>query len=94
MAYCHQQGLNRKTFSVWARRIQDDLSLNKNAPLELLPVQLEPSAAVISNQASVMLRLEHGTQLELSTSVPPHWLAELRTVWKSHLLAYFYHHNC
>ena len=76
-AYCHQQGLNRKTFSVWTRRIQDNLSLNKNASLELLPVHLEPLAAVTSNQASVKLRFEHGTQLELSTAVPPHWLAEL-----------------
>ncbi|MGZ8946889.1 MAG: IS66 family insertion sequence element accessory protein TnpA [Methylococcaceae bacterium] len=23
-AYCHQQGLNRKTFSVWPRRVEDD----------------------------------------------------------------------
>ena len=46
--YCRQQGLNRKTFSVWTRRIQVDLSLDKDAPLELLPVQLESSPPVAS----------------------------------------------
>ena len=76
-AYCHQQGLNRKTFSVWTRRVQGDLPLDKGTPLELLPVQLEPSAPVASTPASVMLRLAHGAQLELSTAVPPRWLAEL-----------------
>ena len=76
-AYCHQQGLNRKTFSVWTRRVQVDLSMDKNVPLGLLPVQVEPSASVASTQASMMLRLAHGAQLELSTDVPPRWLAEL-----------------
>lgn len=75
--YCRQQGLNHKTFSVWTRRVQVDLSLDKNAPLDLLPVQLEPSPSVASTQASIMLRLAHGAQLELSTAVPPGWLAEL-----------------
>ena len=75
--YCRQQGLNHKTFSVWTRRVQVDLSLDKNAPLDLLPVQLEPSPSVASSQASMMLRLAHGAQLELSTAVPPGWLAEL-----------------
>jgi hypothetical protein len=77
-AYCQQQGLNRKTFSKWTRRVQVDLSLDKDAPLDLLPVQLEPSPPVASTQASMMLRLvAHGAQLELSTAVPPRWLAEL-----------------
>ena len=49
--YCRQQGLNRKTFSVWTRRVQVDLSLDKDAPLELLPVQVEPSAPVASAQS-------------------------------------------
>jgi hypothetical protein len=75
--YCRQQGLNHKTFSVWTRRVKRDLSLDKGAPLELLPVQLQPSAPVASIQASVMLRLAHGARLELSTAVPPRWLAEL-----------------
>ena len=76
-AYCQQQGLNRKTFSVWTRRVQVDLFLDKDAPLELLPVQLESSAPVASTPSSVMLRLAHGAQLELSTAASPHWLAEL-----------------
>jgi len=75
--YCHQQGLNRKTFSVWTRGVQGDLSLDKDAPLELLPVQLESSAPVASTPASVMLRLANGVQLELSTAASPGWLAEL-----------------
>ena len=75
--YCRQQGLNHKTFSVWTRRVQADPSLDKNAPLGLLPVQVEPTASVASTQASMMLRLAHGAHLELSTDVPPGWLAEL-----------------
>jgi len=75
--YCQQQGLNRKTFSVWTRRVQGDLSLDKGTPLELLPVQLEPSAPVASTPTSVMLRLANGVQLELSTAASPGWLAEL-----------------
>jgi len=75
--YCRQQGLNHKTFSVWTRRVQVDLTLDKNAPLGLLPVQVESSASVASTQVSMMLRLAHGAQLELSTDVPPRWLAEL-----------------
>jgi hypothetical protein len=75
--YCRQQGLNHKTFSVWTRRVQADPSLDKNAPLCLLPVQVKPTASVASTQASMMLRLAHGAQLELSTDVPPRWLAEL-----------------
>jgi len=76
-AYCHQQGLNRKTFSVWTRRVEGDVSLNKDAPLELISVQLKPSAPVASTPTSVMLRLANGAQLELSTTVSPGWLAEL-----------------
>jgi hypothetical protein len=75
--YCQQQELNRKTFSVWTRRVQGDFSLDKDAPLELLPVQLEPSAPVVNTPASVMLRLANGVQLELSTAASPGWLAEL-----------------
>ena len=75
--YCRQQGLNHKTFSVWTRRVQVYLTLDKNAPLGLLPVQVEPTASVASTQASMMLQLAHGAHLELSTDVPPRWLAEL-----------------
>ena len=76
--YFRQQGLNRKTFSVWTRRVQGDLSLHKDAPLELFPVQLESSSLVASPQANVMLQLAHGgAQLELSAAVSPRWLAEL-----------------
>ena len=76
--YCHQQNLNRKTFSVWTRRVQDDLSLSKDSPLELISVQVTPSAPVVTAEVSpIQLRFPHGAQLELSTAVPPRWLAEL-----------------
>ena len=78
--YCRQQGLNHKTFSVWTWRVQVDLTLDKNAPLGLLPVQVEHSPSLASTQASMLLRLAHGAHLELSklsTDVPPRWLAEL-----------------
>ena len=75
--YCRRHGLNRKTFSVWTRRVQVDLSLDKGAPLKLLPVQLKSSAPVASTPSSVMPRLAHGAQLELSTAASPRWLAEL-----------------
>ena len=76
-AYCCQQGLNRKTFSVWTRRCQGDLSLTTAEPLDLLPVQLEPSAPVDNTHARLMSRRSHGAQLELSTAAAPRWLAEL-----------------
>jgi len=75
--YCRQQGLNPKTFSTWTRRVRRELSLDKDAPLEIIPVQVAPSVPVASAHACVMLRLAHGAQLELSTAAPPHWLAEL-----------------
>jgi hypothetical protein len=75
--YCRQQNLNPKTFSLWTRRVQDDLSLSMGSPLELIAVQVAPSAPVASTSASVMLRLANGVQLELSTAASPGWLAEL-----------------
>ena len=76
--YCRQQNLNRKTFSLWTRRVQDDLSMSKDSPLELIAVQVAPSAPFETTEASaIMLRFPHGAQLELSTAVPPRWLAEL-----------------
>ena len=76
--YCRQQNLNRKTFSLWTRRVQDDLSLSKDSPLELISVQVTPSAHVVTAEVSpIRLRFPHGAQLELSTAVPPRWLAEL-----------------
>ena len=72
--YCRQQGLHPKTFSAWTRR---ELSMDKDAPLKLIAVQVAPSVSAASAQASVMLRFPHGIQLELSTAVPPRWLAEL-----------------
>jgi len=76
--YCRQQNLNRKTFSLWTRRVRDDLSMSKDSPLELISVQVTPSAPAVTAEASpILLRLAHGAQLELSTAASPHWLAEL-----------------
>ena len=72
--YCLQQGLNSKTLSAWARRA---LPLDKDAPLEVIAIHLTPSAPTTTADAIVLLRLAHGAQLELSTAVSPHWLAEL-----------------
>jgi hypothetical protein len=72
--YCRQQGLNPKTFSAWARRA---LPIDKDAPLEVIPVQVVPSVPVTTTQANVILRLAHGARLELSTAVSARWLAEL-----------------
>ena len=76
--YCRQQNLNRKTFSVWTRRVQGDLSLNKDVPVEFISVQVAPSVPVATTEAStILLPFPNGAQLELSTVVSPHWLAEL-----------------
>ena len=73
--YCHQHGLNRKTFSLWTRR---EPSMDRDTSLELISVQVSPSVPVATAEASaLLLRFPHGAQLELSTAVPPRWLAEL-----------------
>ena len=75
--YCRRQGLNTKTFSVWVRHVRDELPLSKDAPLEIIPIQIAPSAPDASAQACMTLRFPRGAQLELSTAVSPRWLAEL-----------------
>ena len=76
--YCHQHGLNRKTFSLWTRRDQGEPSMVKDTSLELISVQVSPSVPVATAEASaLLLRFPHGVQLELSTAVPPRWLAEV-----------------
>jgi hypothetical protein len=72
--YCRQQDINPKTFSRWARH---ELAMDKDAPLEVIPIQIVPSAPAATAEASMMLRLAQGAQLELSTAVSPRWLAEL-----------------
>jgi hypothetical protein len=72
--YCRQQGLNPKTLSAWTRRA---LPVNKDTPLEVIAVQVKPSAPAVIANTNLILRLGHGTHLELSTGVSPRWLAEL-----------------
>jgi hypothetical protein len=50
--YCRQHGLNHKTFLVWTRRVQSDLSLNKEVSLELISVQVASSAPAAATEAS------------------------------------------
>ena len=76
--YCRQQSLNAKTFSVWVRRCQLKSSMDKNAPLEIISVQVAPSVPDAPAQACMMLRFPRGEELELSTAVSPRWLAELQ----------------
>ena len=72
--YCRHQGLNPKTLSAWARRA---LPVDKATPLEVIAVQVTPSAPAVIADTNLILRLGHGAHLELSTAVSPHWLAEL-----------------
>lgn len=72
--YCRQQGLNPKTLSAWSRRA---LPIYKSALLEIIAVQVTPSAPDVITETSLILRFAHGAQLELSTEAPPRWLAEL-----------------
>jgi hypothetical protein len=72
--YCRQQGLNPKTLSAWSRRA---LPIDKSTPLEIIAVQVTPSAPAVITATSLILRLAHGAQLELSTEGSPRWLAEL-----------------
>ena len=75
--YCRQQSRNAKTFSVWVWRCQRELAMVKDAPLEIIPIQVAPPVPVAPAQAGMMLRFAHGAELELSTAVLPRWLAEL-----------------
>jgi len=73
--YCRIHGLNPKTFSTWTRR---KLSIVPNAQIDLIPVEITPSAAPITpTETTMVLRFTGGVQLELSTAVSPRWLAEL-----------------
>ena len=72
--YCRQQDVNPKTFSRWARL---ELANDKDAPLKMIPLQIVQSAPAATAEARMILRLAHGAQLELSTTVSPSWLAEL-----------------
>jgi hypothetical protein len=72
--YCRQQDIHPKTFSRWARC---ELVLDKDAPLEVIPIQVVQPTPVAAAPTKIMLRLAHGAQLELSTAVSPRWLAEL-----------------
>ena len=72
--YCRQQDINPKTFSRWVRL---ELARDRDAPLEIIPIQIVPAAPAAAAEENIMLRLAQGAQLELSTAVSPRWLAEL-----------------
>ena len=55
------------------------LSLAPNAQIDLIPVEVTPSAAPLTaTETSLVLRFTGGAQLEFSTAVSPRWLAELQ----------------
>ncbi len=73
--YCRLHGLNPKTFSTWTWR---KLSIAPNAQIDLIPVEVTPSAAPITpTETTMVLRFTSGVQLELSTAVSPRWLVEV-----------------
>jgi transposase-like protein len=72
--YCRQQDVNPKTFSRWVKLI---LARDKDIPLEVIPIQVMQSTPDAITPVKILLRLEQGAQLELSTEVSPRWLAEL-----------------
>jgi transposase-like protein len=72
--YCRQQDINPKTFSRWIRL---ELARDRDAPFEIIPIQIVPAEPAPAAEANITLRLAHGAQLELSTAVSPRWLAEL-----------------
>ena len=72
--YCRQQDVNPKTFPQWARL---ELAVDRDAPPEAIPIQVVPPTPAVAAEASMMLRLAQGAQLELSTAVSPRWLDPL-----------------
>jgi hypothetical protein len=72
--YCRQQDVNPKTFSRWVKLV---LARDKDIPLEVIPIQVMQSTPDVTTPVKIMLRLEQGAHLELTTAVSPRWLAEL-----------------
>jgi hypothetical protein len=70
-AYCRLHALNDKTFSRWAKTAASAVTAADPA---IIPVSVLPT---LSSPAPLVLRLESGVHLELSTTISPAWLAEL-----------------
>jgi hypothetical protein len=68
-AYCRGRGLNYHTFSA---RLSDYRKARKSSLPTLIPVQLPASA-----MGAIVLKRDKVYQLELPTSIPASWLAEL-----------------
>jgi hypothetical protein len=71
--YCQQNGLNAKTFSRWFRAYQQ--SSQATEP-KLIPIKIKPDSA-LPDPEILRLRLSGGQSLELPSTIPPRWLAEL-----------------
>ena len=67
--YCAQHQINVRTFTA---RLSDYRKLPKSDSAVLIPVQVEPSAAV-----GIVFTHAQGHRLELPTSVSANWVAEL-----------------
>ena len=81
--YCRQQGLNHKTFSVWTRRVQDDLSLNKDVPVEFISVQVAPlvtdKTLMIYDSGSIKHLAHRHCSMVTDWPLKRHWLQPSHT---------------
>jgi len=72
-AYCHQQGLNYKTF---AARLCDYRKTQHDSPPMLIPVNIQKSPSP-SEIDSILLTHRNGHRLTLPATVSAAWVAEL-----------------
>jgi hypothetical protein len=70
-AYCAEQQLNGRTFTA---RLSDYRKLPKLDSTALIPVQIQPQSAAAE---AIVFTHAQGHRLELPTSMPASWVAEL-----------------
>jgi hypothetical protein len=72
--YCAQQRINVRTFMA---RLSDYRKRPAADSVALVPVQIEPASVATPATAAMVFTHVHGHRLELSSSVPASWVAEL-----------------
>jgi hypothetical protein len=75
--YCRQQQINVRTFTA---RLSDYRRLPEVDSVAFIPVQVEPAGSASEATpvtADIIFIHIHGHRLELSSSVPARWVAEL-----------------
>ena len=70
-AYCAEQQINARTFTA---RLSDYRRLPQPESAALIPVQIQPQPAVTE---AIVFTHAQGHRLELPTSMPARWVAEL-----------------